>query len=667
MMKPVRPFLAVVWCGLAVSGVTLCNVMNAVQVVAAEPDDPYRPPAFSTQDVPVVPPELMERLRQYQNVRSAAFRGWSPDGKGILIATRFGDTTQLHRVYEPGGRREQVTFFSEPANGLFIPEATDGGLLVIMSRGGSENDQIYFFDRQTGREQLITDGKSRNLIGPVLHDGSRMIVHSNQRNGRDTDLYVASPRQPNSLKLLMEVKNEFWSAVDWSRDGSKLLLNRTVSINESYPALFDIAAGKQTPLPIPGAPDKSAAAGPVAFGAMKFAPDGKSVWLASDARGEFRQLARLDLATLQYAWLTDDIRWDVEAIEVEPHSGTVAFTVNEDGAGGLYLLETNKRRRVDVPLGQVRALEFSPDGKQLGFSLARPDAPEEAYSLSLEGGSLTRWTYSEVGGLNPATFVTASRIQFPTFDVRKIPAYYFKPRGSSRERPAGVLIDIHGGPESQYRPVFNGIEQFYLNELGMAVIHPNVRGSNGYGKTYLKLDNADKREDSVRDIGGLLDWIAKQPELDAHRVVVMGGSYGGYMVLASLTHFSDRIKAGIDIVGIASFRSLLKNTSPYRQDLRRAEYGDERDPKMQAFFEKIDPLSNVDRITSALLVAHGRNDPRVPFSEAEQIARQVRAQGRRVWTLYADNEGHGFGKKANRDYLTAVTVLFIREALGRGE
>lgn len=652
-MNSVRRLLPVVPCGIL-----LYLLAGAAPSVAhAGNEDPFRPPAISTEDVPPVPAELMERLRQYQNVRSAAFRGWSPDGAGMLIATRFGDTAQLHRVYEPGGRREQVTFFNEPADGGFIPEATDGGLIVTMSSGGSENNQVYYLDRKTGRAQLITDGKSRNLPGPVLHDGSRMVIHSNRRNGRDTDLYLADPRQPDSLKLLLQVDNQHWNAQDWSRDGSKLLLTRFVSINESYPALLDAASGMNTPLPLPGE-------GQVAFGPMKFAPDGKSVWLASDAQGEFRQLARLDLATLKYTWLTADIPWDVDGIEVDPKSGNVAFTVNEDGASSLYLIEDGKRRRIELPLGQVGSLEFSPDGKQLGFSLARPDAPADAYSLSLADGKVTRWTYSEVGGLNPDSFVTATRVQFDSFDGRKIPAYYFKPRAASKDRPAGVLINIHGGPEAQYRPFFNGTEQFYLAELGMAVIHPNVRGSLGYGKTYLKLDNADKREDSVRDIGGLLDWIAKQPELDRERVVVMGGSYGGFMVLASLTHYSERIKAGVDIVGIASFRSFLKNTSAYRQDLRRAEYGDERDPKMQAFFERIDPLNNVREIRSQLLVAHGRNDPRVPFSEAEQIARSVHARNRRVWTVYADNEGHGFAKKANRDYLTAVIVLFFREALG---
>jgi len=620
-------------------------------------DDPIRPPAIATQDVPTVPPEIAERLRQYQNTRSAAFRGWSPDGKGILVATRFADTPQLHRVYEPGGRREQVTFFNEPVDGGFIPEAKDGALLVTMSRGGNENGQVYFFHRKTGQSQILTDGKSRNLLEAGRHDGSQIIIGSNQRNGRDTDLYVADPRKPGSMELILQVESEHWSAADWSRDGKRLLLSRLVSINESYPALFDLETKKKTLIPIPDGVK-------AAFGSLEFTPDGKSAYVTTDAKGEFLQLARIDLESMKYTWLTEDLPWDVDAVEVEPLTGTVAFTVNENGASALYLIENGERRQVPLPLGVVGSLEFSPDGKQLGLSIARPDAPADAYSLTLADGKLTRWTYSEVGGLDPETFVTAKRIQFESFDGRKIPAYYFAPKKASKEKPVAVVINIHGGPEGQYRPMFNGVEQFYLNDLGVAVIHPNVRGSAGYGKTYLKLDNADKREESVRDIGGLLDWIGKQPELDAARVVVSGGSYGGYMVLASLTNFGERLKGGIDIVGIASFRTFLKTTSAYRQDLRRVEYGDERDPAMQAYFEKIDPLNNTDKIKSNLLVIHGKNDPRVPFSEAEQIADRVRTGGRPVWTVYADNEGHGFAKKANRDYMTAVVVMFLKDAFG---
>jgi dipeptidyl aminopeptidase/acylaminoacyl peptidase len=494
-------------------------------------DDPLRPPAIEATDVPAIPPALAERLRQYQAVRSAAFRGWSPDGKGILAATRFGDTTQLHRVYEPGGRREQITFFDEPADGGFIPEARDGAMLVLMSQGGSENNQVYFLDRGTGRATLLTDGKSRNLLGPLTHDGAKMIVHSNQRNGRDTDLYLGDPRKAGSLKLLMEVENEHWSARDWSRDGTRLLINRYVSINETYPALLDVATAKKTPIPIPG--------GKASYGSLRFSHDGKSAYVSSDAHSEFQELARIDLSDFKYTWLTPDIPWDVDSIEISQKTGAVAFTVNEDGASALYLLNGDKPERVELPLGQVGSLEFSPNGKHLGLTISRPDAPADAYSLELANRKLTRWTYSEVGGLNPETFVTAKRIQFESFDGRRIPAYYFSPKVASPQNRVPVIINIHGGPEGQYRPYFSGVEQFYLNELGYAVIHPNVRGSDGYGKTYLQLDNAEKREDSVRDIGGLLDWIARQPELDQG-----GGRYRGHRQFSHVSEEHQPLPAG---------------------------------------------------------------------------------------------------------------------------
>jgi dipeptidyl aminopeptidase/acylaminoacyl peptidase len=637
------------WAALTVLTMVACTPARAE-------DDPRRPPTIETAEVPVVPPAVFERLQQYQNVRHAAFLGWSPDGRGILIRTRFGNSGQLHRVYEPMGRREQITFYEEPVGGSFIPQATDGAIVLNLSRGGDENTQLYLFDQAAYRTTLLTDGKSRNLRGPFSHDGGRMIVHSNRRNGRDTDIYLSDTRRPDSMEMLLEVNGEFWSAADWTQDGGTLALVRTVSVNESYPALMDIATREVKALPIPG--DVKAAVGGLAF-----SPDGRSLYLATDARGEWQELARLDPMTLEYTWLSADIPWDVRDIEVDPTTGRVAFTTNEDGASRLFLLEGDQRRTIDTPLGVVDSLEFSPGGSQLGFTLVRPDAPVDAYSIDLADGRLTQWTQSEAGGLDPATFVRPTRIEYSSFDGRKIPAWHFRPKGASPDRKAPVLIDIHGGPEGQYEPFFSGQTQYYAGELGLAVIYPNVRGSSGYGKTYLKLDNAELREDSVRDIGALLDWIAEQPELDASRVAVAGGSYGGYMVLSSLVNYGDRLRAGIDIVGIANFITFLERTSPYRQDLRRAEYGDERDPAMRAVFERINPSSNADKIKSALLVAHGVNDPRVPFFEAQQIAEKVRAAGRPVWTVYAQNEGHGFAKKDNRDYLTGVEVMFLKRYL----
>jgi len=632
-----------------------------IPLPAAETDFP-KPSAIQTQDVPPVPADFVARLRQYQNTRPAGFAGWSPAGQGILIRTQFANSLQLHRVYEPGGRREQITFFDEPVDGGFIPKASDGAILMEIDKGGSENDQIYLLDRAKFTTTLLTDGKSRHRIDAIRDDGKLMIVGSNQRNGRDTDLFVADPRKLGFQRTLMEVNNEHWSVTDWSKDGKALLLTRYVSINESYPAVMDIESGKRRDLPLPG----NAKA---AIGAFEFTPDGKRAFIACDADNEFRRLGLLDLATGNCDWITSDIAWDVGGVRVHDETGNVAFTVNADGATQLYLLEPQTggriaRRELKLPTGIVSSLQFSPDGKRLGFTLARPELPADAYSIELASGQLTRWTYAEAGGLDPATFVTANRIRFPSFDGREIPGWYFRPRTASPVSKAPVLIKIHGGPESQALPYFIDSTQFYVGEMGMAVILPNVRGSAGYGKTYLKLDNAEKREDSVKDIGALLDWIGKQPELDASRVAVTGGSYGGFMVLSSLTHFGDRIKAGVDIVGICNFNTFLANTSAYRVDLRRAEYGDERDEKMKAVFDRISPANQADKIVSALLVAHGKNDPRVPFSEAEQIVAKVRSHGRTVWTVFADNEGHGFSKKDNDDYLMAVEAYFLKKSLG---
>jgi dipeptidyl aminopeptidase/acylaminoacyl peptidase len=621
---------------------------------SAEDEDPRRPSAIAATGVPVLPAELVATLAQYQNVREAAFQGWSPDGAGMLIRTRFGNSAQLHRVYEPGGRREQVTFFEEPTLGRPIP-SSKGQLLATLSKGGNENFQIYHVDLAAYRTELLTDGKSRNELGPVSSDGRRMIVSSNRRTPSDMDLYMVDPLQAGEWKLLMETSAQ-WNAFDWSPDGKRVLLARYVSINESYAGVLEPDTKTLTPLPSPGA-EKGA------VGEMAFAPDGRTYYLTTDVGSEHLRLARANIDKPgHYEYLTDDLKWDVDNFTVDAKSGKLAFTINEDGASRLFVLEGGKRREIKVPLGIVGGLEFSPDGQQLGFSLARPNGPSDAYSVAVAGGELTRWTYSEVGGLDPAKFVVPERIRFASFDGREIPAWYYRPAEASASKKAPVLITIHGGPESQYRPIFSPSTQFYASQ-GIAVIHPNVRGSAGYGKTYLRLDNAELREDSVKDIGALLDWIAKQPELDASRVAVSGGSYGGYMVLASLVHFGDRLKAGVDYVGIANFITFLERTSPYRQDLRRAEYGDERKPEMRSIFEQINPSANADKIVSALMVAHGRNDPRVPFFEAEQIVDIVRGKGREVWTVYADNEGHGFAKKDNSDYVRAAEAMFLRRFL----
>ncbi|HLY09702.1 MAG TPA: S9 family peptidase [Planctomycetota bacterium] len=609
---------------------------------------PGVPPAIATEGVPPVSAAVAGRLAQYQSARGATFEDWGPGGS-LLISTRFADTAQLHVVPFAGGRREQITFSDEPvSSGLFVPGS--GDVLYSQARGGNENWQIFRLDRQQGRSTLLTDGTSRNGMGPLSRKGDRLVYSSNRANGRDMDLYLLDLASGKS-SLLLEAKGSFWSVADWSPDDRALLLVKVVSVNDSRPYRLDLTTPESKPTSLLLTPDVR-----WSCSSPRFALGGAV--MGSDLRSEFQQFTRDTGRVGLGASQTDvlDQPWDVTEIDV--HGDRIAYVKNEDGASKIYFY--GEGLPLEIPIGVVSGIKFSPDGAQLAFTLSRPDAPADAYSWDVAGHRLVRWTYSEVGGLDPSTFVVPRRISYPSFDGRTIPAYLYQPKGTGK---VPVVISIHGGPEAQFQPFFSPLIQYWVNELGLAVLAPNVRGSTGYGKTYTQLDNAEKREDSVQDIGALLDWIAKQPDLDASRVAVHGGSYGGYMVLASLVHFGDRIKAGVDIVGIANFTTFLEKTSGYRVDLRRVEYGDERDPKMREVFERISPANHAEKIRSALLVAHGRNDPRVPFSEAEQIVAKVRANGRPVWTVYADNEGHGFARKENRDYFSAATTLFFQKHL----
>ena len=350
-----------------------------------------------------------------------------------------------------------------------------------------------------------------------------------------------------------------------------------------------------------------------------------------------------------------------------------AFTVNEDGVKRLYTVSTanNTIRKLKVPLGQIYNLRFSDDNRQIAFTIGSAKNPGDVYAYTISSGSLKRWTFSETGGLPADSFVEPQLVHYTPFDSvngtpRLIPAFLYKPHGASAVNQTGtfpVLIQIHGGPETQYVPSFSPVIQYFVRELGIAVIAPNVRGSSGYGKTFLTLDNGYKRQDAVKDIGRLLDWIGKQPDLDSGRVAVMGKSYGGFMTFASMAAYNSRLRCGISTAGISSFVTFLNNTAEHRRDARRVEYGDERDAKMRAFFETVSPLSNAGRITKPLFIAQGSNDPRVPVSEARQMQKAIQKNGAPVWFMLAPDEGHGFAKKSNSDYFTSAVSMFLRKYL----
>lgn len=603
-----------------------------------------------TENVPTAPIELKERLQRYENVRGHSFQDWTGDG-GILISTRFGNVNQIHEVRFPLGARRQLTFYTETVGSADVSPA-GGAFLFAKDRGGDEYFQSYLYNLSTGDVTQFSEPGSRNGSGLWSDDGNLVAWARTSAGDPNNDVLVADPATPESRRVVLEGEGAI-GPVDWSADGTTLLLQRYISIAKSRLFTLDVATGTLTELN----PEDD-----VAYSGGALLADG-SVLTVTDKDSEFANLVRLspDGTVANY---TGDIDWDVSSWALSPDETTVAFTLNEGGLGTIRLLDVASgqvRPGPTLPVGIASGLTFSPSGTQVGFTFNGATSPADAWSFDIATLNLTRWTEAETGGLNTANFLTPEMFSYPNTDGMDIPAFIYRPEGAG---PHPVIVSIHGGPESQSRPGFNSTYQYWANELGLAVVVPNVRGSSGYGKTYVSLDNGLNRKKSVEDIGALLDWIATQPDLDASRVVVHGGSYGGYMVLASMIDYGDRLAGGVNIVGISDFKTFLENTEGYRVDLRREEYGDERDPVVAAFFDEISPLKNAHKITKPLFIIQGFNDPRVPYTEAEQILAAVKANGVMHWFMMAMDEGHGFRKLPNREAQREAETLFLQEILG---
>lgn len=637
---------------LAIPFFTLLAIAGPPQVVT--PGD-----NLVLDGVPPIPATVAEQVGRYTEFRSATLESWNPKTKQMLITTRFADVPQLHYLKAPGGARTQLTFFPERVLGGSFPPTRDDYILFVKDVGGGEWYQLYRYDMATGTVTLLTDGKSRNMPGAWSANGDRLVYASTKRNGKDYDFYIMDPTNPAGERMLAQLdKGEAWSTLDWSRDGTKILAMEEVSFNETYLWLFDAATGMKTRL-------TAKVKDQVAYEGGRFSPDGKRVYTMTDRESEFKRLASIDLATGKHTYLTSHINWDVSSFDLSKDGTKLAYVTNEDGIGMLHLMDTGSGKDLPVPklpVGQVFGIHWHEDNAHLGFNLISARSTADIYSLNIVTGDVERWTQSETGGLNTDGFAEPELITWKTFDGKMISGFLYRPPPKfAGKRP--VIVNIHGGPEGQFVPGFLGRNNYYLNELGIAIVFPNTRGSSGYGKTFVKLDNGSLREDSYKDLEALLNWIKTQPGLDGDRIMVTGGSYGGHATLVVASRYADKIRCAVDIVGMSNLVTFLQRTEPYRRDLRRVEYGDERDPTMRAYLEKIAPLNNAEKITKPLFVVQGKNDPRVPASEAEQIVATLKKQHTPVWYLLAKDEGHGFIKKRNADFQFYATVAFIQEYL----
>ncbi len=612
-----------------------------------------------TEGIPALSASLVNSVKNYTEFRGATFATWHPLKKEMIISTRFSNSNQLHYLKMPGGDRKQITFFEEPIEFAMFEPTKGDYFLFYKDTGGDEFTQIYRYDLSNKRITLLTDGKRSQNGGIKWNNKSDKIAYaSTKRNGQDRDIYILNPLDTASEKMVAENIGGGWGVIDWSADDSKLLIREGISVNESRLFMIDLINGNKTRL-LPEKDERTTFAG------ISFAKDGKGIYLITNKDSEFNRLAYYNITTKKLSYISSAIPWDVEQAGLSKDGTHLAFVTNENGLSKLYSLSiaTNLYDQIPtIPTGIIGGINWSGDSKSIGITFVAYNSSSDVFEYNITTNELIRWTESELGGMDLSALQVPQLISWKSFDGKAISGYLNKASSKfSGKRP--VIISIHGGPEGQSRPVFLSRSNYYLCELGISIIYPNVRGSTGYGKTFVDLDNGLKREESVKDIGALIDWIAEQPDLDKDRIMITGGSYGGYMTLAVSYLFSDKIRCSLDVVGISNFNTFMKNTEAYRRDLRRVEYGDDRDPKMAAYFETIAPLNHTDKIKKPLFIVQGFNDPRVPYTESIQMKEKIKQNGGTVWLLMANDEGHGFKKKNNIDFQFYSTIEFIKQFL----
>jgi dipeptidyl aminopeptidase/acylaminoacyl peptidase len=624
------------------------------------------PAALVMENVPPVPASVAAQVAKYNEFKPTGFSGWHPTKLEMLISRRHKNTPQMYRLAKPGGELELLTDYPEPVRGASYEPTAGKYIVFAKDSGGNEVFRGYRRDVAGGEAVPITPDNQR-AQGMAWSDSGKQVVYATVPVGRQgsadtikSTLYIADPLKPETPKKLAELDGGGWFGFKFSPDEKQLGYMEYVSANESYIWLMDIATGKARRLTEKNGNEA------VAYGGVDFSRDGKGIYTSTDRGSEFQRLTYIDIATGKHTTLAADINWSVTSIDVSDNGKLLAFITNEDGNSVLRLMSLPDHKILPtpkLPYGTIGGVQWHKDSINLAMSITSATSPSEAYSVNIKTNQVTRWTTHEKMEVDASKFVEPELVRWKSFDGRMISGFLYRANAAKFPGKRPVLVNIHGGPEGQARPGFNGRNNYFTDEMGISIILPNVRGSDGYGKSFLKLDNGKLREDSVKDIGALFDWIATQPDLDASRIAVTGGSYGGYMSLAVSTLYPDRIAAAIDVVGISNFVTFLEKTESYRRDLRRVEYGDERDPDMRKWMEEIAPLNRANRIKKPLFVVQGKNDPRVPYQEADQIVATVKKNGTPVWYMTAMDEGHGFAKKANSDYQFYSTITFLNRYL----
>jgi dipeptidyl aminopeptidase/acylaminoacyl peptidase len=594
-------------------------------------------------------------IERYLNVRSAGGADLGPDGRLSFLLDTTG-TGQVWSLREPESWPEQHTFFEEAVS--FVDSSPERSEAVFgMDEGGNERAQLYRLDYESGAITDLTDRpEAKHRWGGWDSTGNRFAFASNRRDEAVFDVYVQGREETGDDAELVYEGDGWLSVAGWSPSDDRLIVHEAHSSFDHDVYTLDLASGDLT--------HHTPHEGDIRYSGPEWGPDGEGVYLVTDRDTDTLRLERLDLETGEFAVVADGGEWNVDGVAIDEDTRRVVYSRNVDGYTELTAGELVAPDRVDefpepdLPRGVAGGVSFGPDGDRFAVTTTGSTHNADVYVVDATTGEAERWTRASTAGIPADTFVERELVHYPTFDGREIPAFFSVPETEPPESGYPVVVDIHGGPESQRRPSFASVTQYLLNN-GYAVFEPNVRGSSGYGKAYSGLDDVENRMDSVKDVREGVGWLHDHPEVDPERVVAMGGSYGGFMVLASLTEYPELWAAGVDIVGIANFVTFLENTGDWRRSLREAEYGSLDEDR--EFLESVSPINNIERIEAPLFVLHGENDPRVPVGEAEQIVEEAREQGVPVRKLIFEDEGHGFAKLDNRIEAYREIVDFLAE------
>ncbi len=583
------------------------------------------------------------------------FIGWNSNGKKML----FNGGKVIYSMRKNNSEIREYKTFNHNLSSYLSPNEKQ--FLYIEDTDGNEDYQIFLYDIAKNRNKALSP-KGFKSYDPYWSSNSKQITYkSNKRNPAEIDLYTKPLSTSKNEQLIFKNFSDDGQVYDWNSEKKLLLAVKVISENDKLLYLINDQSGEIEQIN----PNKRN----IAYSDARFIPNTNACLIVSDEFSEFLQLHYYDLKQKEFKTITTHIPWDIEHLTIDVQGENAAFSINENGFSKLYILnlKTLKYYKVkDFPVGILQNLSINKQGTKVGFNFYNSTFYRKVFCYDVKKNILKQYARKGKIPEDSIRFIEAEPFTFTSIDsttnrAYDIPAYIYKSK--SNTKPSPVLIDIHGGPEYQIRPKFNGFYQYLVNELGITIIIPNIRGSNGYGKSYMKQDDGKNRMNAIKDIGALLDWIEKQTNLDKANIAVFGESYGGYAVLASLTEYSNRIKCGIDVVGISNWLTYLENTSDYRRDLRRVEFGDERKEGMRNYLEEISPINNVDKILSPVLIFQGLNDPRVNYKESEQIYRALNTQGNEAWYILAKDEGHGFNKYKNFMLQKQLIVSFLKKHL----